>query len=1030
MLFIRALWDISSSIFERCTMPGEFKSIPLRPTIGIFDTLSSPDEVGFGNWRVVKNCSTRTTKNRRRGGGWRRFDADANIYNNQDLHDQLTSQQYFYDQYSQEIISGGDLAGYSYPYFAPSTLRPPYSVFPPISGPYCGYIGDYPSGLFNDCPIFYPSLGVPYSYKSGFISTSNLLAHWPLDSINGSGQAVDLQNGNNFTAFTTDVVPGKLGGAIRFNSAGDYLLQSDSVFQTGDIKFGVVAWVNMIATTGFDQHICGRWGSAGSRSYRLVITSGGQLRFDVSNNGTAIVSVTHTQVMSPGTWYLVFAWHDPVTNMLNIRVNSQATVQTAHATGVLAAGSALYFSVGYDEASANSTLNALVDELSFWKNGFPSTVEQEFIYSNGAGFQWPFDATEICNTGLPFYYLYSYFYTSCPLEYPAAVIPGYPYGQRFPIYNPEQMYSYDYCGTYPHGRQGCREAITLLDDITISSGRKLIAATMSRVYELNQSSGNWRILADGLGQEVYSSAQCTCNGTRGMSATMGSYFLYTNNVDYPMSYVVGEEAATCDLNALQPITDLVALGITRAGGVVTWKGFAFFFDITEAGIRNGGKVIWSDLEDPTSLIESDTSFAGSATIAVGETILNAAPLANWLMFYTDKRIVRVTLVGGEDVFNFETVYESDEGTDALAYKFSLINAGKMHIYLGKSDVYVFTQFDVSPQNVAWITKAAGMIFNGITEDDATYEPINEDACNLVTGGWNDITKEAWLSWPTGDNVCPNVTLRFNTKYDTADFIDHGFTAFRSWRPDERPTVGKWIEDLGVCPRGSKLDAGPKDGPACDAGDLVAPVLYLRNETENPDLPVSPNSLCSVLGNRTLDDFCEDCPTTAVFIMASASDFTLKQSEDLYFYREMFDPSGEPEGCGSGRYVIVEYDTVLQMGLERFKTDDEKLIKRVTVEATPLPDATPNELECEVGYGSQPNCIRWAGSQNRAFECQTALSVEQQAARGIRQDGRFDFAFWRRGVYLAARIRIGGVGGGGDLSCLYLMTKAWGQADNI
>ena len=94
---------------------ADFKPIPLRPTIGIFDTLSTPEEVGFGNFRVVKNASTRSTKNRRRSGGWRRYDADAEDYNNQDLHDQLTSRQYFYDQYEREIMQGGGFAGYTYP---------------------------------------------------------------------------------------------------------------------------------------------------------------------------------------------------------------------------------------------------------------------------------------------------------------------------------------------------------------------------------------------------------------------------------------------------------------------------------------------------------------------------------------------------------------------------------------------------------------------------------------------------------------------------------------------------------------------------------------------------------------------------------------------------------------------------------------------------------------------------------------------------------------------------------------------------
>ena len=77
----------------------EFRTIQLRPMTGVFDTLSSPDEVGFGNWRVVKNAVTRSSRNRQRGSGWRRLFADAIPYNNQDLHDQLTDRLGYYDEY-------------------------------------------------------------------------------------------------------------------------------------------------------------------------------------------------------------------------------------------------------------------------------------------------------------------------------------------------------------------------------------------------------------------------------------------------------------------------------------------------------------------------------------------------------------------------------------------------------------------------------------------------------------------------------------------------------------------------------------------------------------------------------------------------------------------------------------------------------------------------------------------------------------------------------------------------------------------
>ena len=626
------------------------------------DTLSSADEVGFGSWRLVKNATTRSSRNRQRGGGWRRLFADDSPYNNADLHSQLLDHLGYYFEYLGHAMGGGDQTGVGYPYQYPGGTTPATEVFPPADGPFCPvYHPDF--GLtYEDCTIFYPFVGYPYVF------------------------------------------------------------------------------------------------------------------------------------------------HTPIT---------------------------------------------------------------------GA-----------CDAGSPWNYPYSYVYTSCADFIPGEHVDSYGYGYSFPVYSSEFSYDYIYCGNELFNRTGCREAITMIGEIVTSTGRKLIASTMSRVYEYNQSSGNWRVIADGLGNSGYVAEQCTCNAVRGMMATLGVTMFYTNSFNEPLVYMLGSEGSQCGLQALVPITDLVALGITRAGGVVEFKGFILFYDITENGERMGGTVIWSDLEDGEAFIEGDTSFAGRATIAIGETILNAAKLGNWLIFYTDRRIIRCSLVGGDDVFNFEDIYTDEDGSAALRYKYSLIQCGSKHIYLGgDNDVYAFTQFDTRPVMVNWITKASGMISKGIAEDDAIYEPINEDACNMVTGGWNERTQEAWLSWPTGDNVCPNVTLRYNLKFGAADLVDHGFTAFLSFRKELRPTVGQWLEDLGVCDRGEVVGVGAKDGPLCAGGDEVTPLLYMRNETEDASLPVHPQSLCAALTNKTLDDFCVDCAAPATFIMASATDFTLKQAEEDIYYRE-------------------------------------------------------------------------------------------------------------------------------------------------
>jgi hypothetical protein len=149
-------------------MPQDFKTITLKPVTGIFDSLSSPDEIGFGNFKLVKNATTRATRNRQRAGGWRRLFADEDPYNNQDLHDQLVDHQSYYGSYVGHAMGGMDQMGYGYPYFFPTQEGPGAYVYPPASGPICPvFYGDYGGqyGQYDHCPIFYSFAGYPYSLR-------------------------------------------------------------------------------------------------------------------------------------------------------------------------------------------------------------------------------------------------------------------------------------------------------------------------------------------------------------------------------------------------------------------------------------------------------------------------------------------------------------------------------------------------------------------------------------------------------------------------------------------------------------------------------------------------------------------------------------------------------------------------------------------------------------------------------------------------------------------------------------------------
>lgn len=630
---------------------------------------------------------------------------------------------------------------------------------------------------------------------------------------------------------------------------------------------------------------------------------------------------------------------------------------------------------------------------------------------------FPGQYASLCPTGPEaapdvFYYRGSSFYVDCSEHFDQVVTDGYGYGLRQPIYCNPMAYSADYCDTYLWGRPGCKEAITLLHEVNGSFGRRIIAATLSRIYENNPGTGDWVLLADGLGNGSFIEGQCGCNDVRFMADSLGDYTILTNGFNDPLLRQMGGLHEGCNIWAANPINDLKFLDVSAAGGVVAWKGFFFLFDITANGVRNSGRVMWSDFDNPTSWVPTDTSQAGDATIAVGETILAAAELGNFLYFYTDRSIWRVTLVGGDVLFSFDQIYS---GTSSMKFKYSLVNTGAEHLYMGNDKIYVFTQFDQRPIEVEWVLKASAAIYRGMGEEDATFLPVNKDRCNQAVGGWNEEFKEAWFSWPTGDNACPNMTLVLNMQYGAADLVDYGFTSFMSVRPDEKPTFAEWLEEIEACKFEQLFDVMIKEGHPCPTVvNFDDPPLYLVNPTEDVNLPVHPDSLCAALTGRTEDDFCRDCSVAVKFLMASASDFAIKEYRDDVFYREEFsDTYGSycATACEGGYYFCIGYDSVLQSGADDYRSDAEKIVRRFAVECEPVPQTVPNNLHCSIGFASQAVCDTFIKLEDQPMKCLDRRTPRQREDQIIREDQRLLFPTFYRGKFISWKLKIDGTGGG-------------------
>lgn len=597
-------------------------------------------------------------------------------------------------------------------------------------------------------------------------------------------------------------------------------------------------------------------------------------------------------------------------------------------------------------------------------------------------------------------------------------------------------YDYNYCGYQSGTRGGCHEAVLLMHEMISEFGaRRLIAFTQKRIYELNEHGGNWRLLADGLGSLVRNNSDddCVpCAGPRWLATQLLGYMIATNGVDSVLSYKMGDGPDGCELWSARPVEDLVTLGITRAGVVQEFKGFILAGDVEQDGVRYPGRIFWSNFNAPLDWLPlPGISLAGYASVGFSDKVLRIEPLGDYVMIYTDAAIYRGQLNIQLDanqvaikVFDFTRIYR---GPHALRYKYSLINTGTEHLYASSDGIYVIDNpFTSAPRRVEWIHRASGAIYQGATRWAAEFQslpaeissslqfgPVNQAACDNFIGYYDAIRKEAWFSWPTDANLCPNMSLRLNLQYQASGLVDHGFTAFGTYRSDTRVTFEQWLSDLQVCPSSTWNNMKQGDMMGETTGfDFQLP--YIWNETEDPSLPSHPDSMCARLGNMTIDDLCGGCQLDPILIGASAADLTLKEFDDQFYARERY---------AAGQYVLDAYPSLMQSGAMFFGSGDvEKVFSGVTAEYKALPQTTPSLLSAQVGFGPQASCPTWRDVGSRALKCLTEKTRLQHEVARTRPDVAARFSFLYRGIALFYRFVVVGTGGGTSIDRIDLKVR--------
>lgn len=584
---------------------------------------------------------------------------------------------------------------------------------------------------------------------------------------------------------------------------------------------------------------------------------------------------------------------------------------------------------------------------------------------------------------------------------------------------------------------GQTEAITSAFHVTTSYGvRKLIACTRSRIYVNSGSGLNWRLLADGLGG-AYSASDSKWSGPRFEIAQVGDVVLFANGVNDVLAWPIDGEPIAGETNSYRrwsafEVYDLQGLGITAASCICAWNGFVFIGDVYVEGTRYASRIYWSDFNRPLEWAPGGESVSGYYDFGAGQKILKIATLGGTIRVYTDRSVWVGEYVGGDVVFRFT---EISLGTDALKYRWSFVNCGDSHFFLSSDSLVEMRKYDTVPQRLEWYYKSSGIIFNGLSSDLLTDFPttfgsfggIDESLCHQIAAGYDSARKEIWISWPTtsadesGFDGVRRMTMMLNRKFGKCSLVDHPFSCFCEWIPDHRMSVRDFTITYCVCEApGVVLDKEgiPLNEPdtQCDGpvyGQYEGPDWIVnQQEYGGSQYSADIDSLCALIGDLRIEDLCPECNDSSLFIAASLSDLCLKQFDQSFYRREVYDLANDEvayfPNTSTGAYSYDGYSTVAQSEIANFGTEAEKLIDAVLVGFVAGEQDPDGQLRSQVTANNMPQCATWRDSDPVDLDClNDEADPEDDEEDNLRSSELPSFAFYSAGSFLAYRVWVEG-----------------------
>lgn len=504
-----------------------------------------------------------------------------------------------------------------------------------------------------------------------------------------------------------------------------------------------------------------------------------------------------------------------------------------------------------------------------------------------------------------------------------------------------------------HRRDATRYPITKIHENTSPEGvRQLFDATEKKISLLDNATGEWSVLADGL------------TGGNWRIASLRDKVLFTNNADEPLLYTLGDVSAAV-IPELQAAGNVVGGAIRKAKVVIQFAGVEVLMNIEQDdGVggteRFSSRIAWSNYNEADGWVNGGGGDVASyQDLDYGEEILNAVEFGGVIWIFTDRSIWKMFIQqSGTQVFGFNRWYsEPKNRTACLAYENALVSTGKELLWFGRQTIYWANQFSATPISPDWLSKASGLVFEGDDRIDSVYceSPVADFLPDALGAA-----KEVWFSYPTISTTADayginnwSLVISFDidsttSHYQTADYVDHGYTAFGRFSTNEE----------GDC-KGAPVFIGASGTDYCLK--QIGGVYYREMVTLLDGDPYI------------------DIPDAGVILVRSG----------YYSIVRGMCPFGYPSNDKIVRDLLLDHDTI---------GDDSLLLQLRIGNSATVQD--PNKLD--------GNCrVLWHTIDTAPLACGYVLSPEELEAEGMRSD-EGDATAWPMeeiGRYLYFEIKI-------------------------